>query len=49
MNSGDSCIELDTNMPTGKEWHAYVNPERAMPEAIAVHGLSNLFCLKANI
>ena len=44
------CIELDINMPTGKEWHAYVNPERAMPEAaFAVHGLSESFLLKKPI
>jgi len=41
------CIELDVNIPTGKEWHAYVNPQRAMPEAaFAVHGLSEAFLLK---
>ena len=44
------CIELDINMPTGKEWHAYVNPERTMPEAaFAVHGLSESFLLKKPI
>ena len=44
------CIELDINMPTGKEWHAYVNPERKMPEAaFAVHGLSESFLLKKPI
>ena len=41
------CIELDVNIPTGKEWHVYVNPQRAMPEAaFAVHGLSEAFLLK---
>ena len=44
------CIELDVNVPTGKEWHAYVNPERTIPEAaFAVHGLSESFLLKKPI
>lgn len=35
------CIELLNCIPTGREWHAYVNPERDMPEeAFRVHGLS---------
>ena len=38
------CVELDNNIPTGKEWHTYLNPERTMPEAaFAVHGLSETF------
>ena len=38
------CVELDDNIPTGKEWHSYVNPERNVPEAAeAVHGLSTKF------
>ena len=41
------CVELDVNIPTGKEWHSYVNPERMMPEAaFAVHGLSEDFLKK---
>ena len=41
------CIELDGNIPTGNEWHSYVNPDRAMPEAaFAVHGLSEEFLQK---
>ena len=44
------CIELEENIPTGKEWHAYINPERSMPEAaFAVHGLSEEFLLKQPI
>lgn len=44
------CIELEENIPTGKEWHSYVNPERSMPEAaFAVHGLSEEFLLKQPI
>ena len=38
------CIELVNHMPTGREFHRYVNPERDMPaEAEAVHGLSAAF------
>jgi DNA polymerase-3 subunit epsilon len=38
------CVELINRCPTGREYHAYFNPERAMPsEAEAVHGLSTVF------
>ncbi|MDJ0684164.1 MAG: DNA polymerase III subunit epsilon [Alphaproteobacteria bacterium] len=38
------CIELLHHAPTGKEFHAYINPERDMPqEAFNVHGLSEAF------
>jgi DNA polymerase-3 subunit epsilon len=38
------CIELFNHMPTGNEFHRYMNPERDMPaEAEAVHGLSVAF------
>lgn len=38
------CVELVNRCPTGREFHAYFNPERAMPsEAEAVHGLSSIF------
>jgi len=38
------CVELVNRCPTGREYHAYFNPERAMPsEAEAVHGLSTIF------
>ncbi len=38
------CIELINHVATGKEYHAYINPERDMPaEAEAVHGLSSEF------
>jgi DNA polymerase-3 subunit epsilon len=38
------CVELDINIPTGKEWHTYLNPQRTMPEAaFAVHGLDDNF------
>ena len=38
------CIELMNQIPTGREFQKYVNPEREMPEAaFRVHGLSNEF------
>lgn len=38
------CVELINRCPTGREYHAYFNPERSMPsEAEAVHGLSSIF------
>ena len=38
------CVELDINIPTGKEWHTYLNPQRTMPEAaFIVHGLDDNF------
>lgn len=38
------CIELINRMPTGQEYHAFINPERDVPaEAQAVHGISTAF------
>lgn len=38
------CIELINRVPTGQTFHAYYNPQRAMPAAAqAVHGLSDTF------
>jgi DNA polymerase-3 subunit epsilon len=38
------AIELFDHVATGKTFHAYINPERAMPaEAQAVHGLGDAF------
>lgn len=38
------CIELANRIPTGREFHRFVNPERDVPaEAEAVHGLSTAF------
>jgi DNA polymerase III subunit epsilon len=38
------CVELMNGFPTGKTFHAYLNPERDVPEqAFAVHGLSTEF------
>lgn len=38
------CVELVNRFATGRTFHAYINPEREMPEgAFAVHGLSTAF------
>jgi DNA polymerase III subunit epsilon len=38
------CVELINHCPTGRSFHAYLNPERPMSEgAFAVHGLSDSF------
>lgn len=38
------CIELINRVPTGRSYHAYINPERDVPpEAERVHGLSARF------
>ncbi|UIJ45716.1 DNA polymerase III subunit epsilon [Sphingomonas cannabina] len=38
------CVELINKVETGRTFHAYINPERAMAaEAQAVHGLSDAF------
>ena len=38
------CVELNFYVPTGNEYHCYINPERDMPEgAFGVHGLSEEF------
>jgi len=38
------CIELLNRIPSGQNFHRYLNPERDMPaEAFAVHGLSSDF------
>jgi len=38
------CVELYQQIPTGKTFHKYINPERDMPEeAFRVHGLSEEF------
>jgi DNA polymerase III subunit epsilon len=37
-------IELRNRFPTGRTYHAYINPQRPMhPDAEKVHGLSNAF------
>jgi DNA polymerase-3 subunit epsilon len=38
------CVEVMNYLPTGRTFHAYVNPERDVPEgARKVHGLSTAF------
>ena len=38
------CIELNDLLPTGREFHCYVDPQRQIdPEAERVHGISNAF------
>ncbi|AXO13081.1 DNA polymerase III subunit epsilon [Thalassospira indica] len=38
------CIELINHMPTGRQYHQYINPRRPMPkEAFDVHGLGDEF------
>ncbi len=38
------ALELINHIPTGRTFHAYINPERAVPaEAELVHGLSTAF------
>ncbi|MDX2290360.1 MAG: DNA polymerase III subunit epsilon [Hyphomicrobiaceae bacterium] len=40
------CIELVNRIPSGREYHCFVNPERDVPPgAEAVHGLSTAFLL----
>jgi DNA polymerase-3 subunit epsilon len=38
------CVEIVNRIETGRQFHAYFNPDREMPsEAEAVHGLSTIF------
>ncbi len=38
------CIELVNHIPSGQEWHSFLDPERDMPQsAFEVHGLSQEF------
>jgi DNA polymerase-3 subunit epsilon len=38
------CVEIYNRVETGRHYHAYFNPDRAMPsDAEAVHGLSSIF------
>ena len=44
------CIELDNQIPTGKIFHEYLNPERSVSDAAyKVHGYSNEFLSKQKI
>jgi DNA polymerase-3 subunit epsilon len=39
-----ACVELRDYLPTGRQFHRYINPERdSDPEAERVHGLSRAF------
>lgn len=41
------CIELINHVPTGRQLHHYINPEREMdPGAFEIHGLSTEFLAK---
>jgi DNA polymerase III subunit epsilon len=48
-NKGDrlieiGCIEIVNRLPTGREYHCFINPERDVPpEAQAVHGITTQF------
>jgi DNA polymerase-3 subunit epsilon len=38
------CVELLNLMPTGREFHAYINPQRDVPaDAVKIHGLTTEF------
>ena len=38
------CVEILNRIPTGREFHHYLNPERDVhPDAVAVHGLGTEF------
>lgn len=38
------CVEIINYLPTGKNLHIYINPERDVPaEAVSVHGLTEEF------
>lgn len=42
-----ACVELINHVPSGREFHRHVNPQRDMPEeAFAIHGLSAEFLAK---
>jgi DNA polymerase-3 subunit epsilon len=35
------CIEIFNRIPTGREFHRFINPERDVPaEAVAIHGIT---------
>ena len=39
-----ACVELDNYLPTGNNFHCYINPNKPMPQgAFNVHGLSDAF------
>ncbi len=39
-----ACVEVEEDMPTGRHFHVYIDPERAIDaDAERVHGISNAF------
>lgn len=39
-----ACVEVEEDMPTGRHFHVYIDPERAIdPDAERVHGISSAF------
>jgi DNA polymerase-3 subunit epsilon len=39
-----ACVEIVNRIPTGREFHRYLNPERAIHrDAVEVHGLTDAF------
>ncbi len=50
-NGGDrlieiGCVELHNHIATGRTFHCYINPERAVPaDAVAIHGLKDDFLI----
>jgi DNA polymerase-3 subunit epsilon len=39
-----ACVELEGLIPTGRQFHCYINPERDIdPDAERIHGLSRAF------
>ena len=44
------CIELINRIPTGREYHCFINPERDVPaEAEAVHGITTAFLVGSGV
>ena len=44
------CVELIDLLPTGRQFHRFINPERDMPDgAYKIHGLSEAFLRKNGI
>jgi DNA polymerase-3 subunit epsilon len=40
------CIEIVNRIPTGREFHRFLNPDRQVhPDAVAVHGITSEFLL----
>lgn len=38
------CVELEDRLPTGRDYHVYLNPDRDVPEEVVkVHGITSEF------